>query len=186
MQTVCARGDLDHWDWARDLPADIEAWYRATRNQDIDVFWEGTIDYVDPTGRAWDWKTAGQAYQRWEKQRWDVQSSIYTTVLHQMGYTTMPATFIFGVMHKQEGTRDGFPYVRPAKTQMIEVQRHEAHTRWVTQQALGMVKFILRNGVDEPWPVNDQHALCSQKWCPFWDGCKGAHVSAADLFWRPE
>jgi hypothetical protein len=26
------------------------------------------------------------------------------------------------------------------------------------------------------WPMNDQHALCSPKWCPFWDGCKGSHV----------
>jgi hypothetical protein len=31
------------------------------------------------------------------------------------------------------------------------------------------------------WPMNDQHGLCSSKWCDYWSVCKGAHWNDSDL-----
>jgi len=28
------------------------------------------------------------------------------------------------------------------------------------------------------WLANDQHFLCSQRWCPVWDKCKGSYIGS--------
>jgi len=138
------------------------------------VWFEGTIDYVAPNNTVWDHKSASRKYQQWEKQRWAVQPSVYcAAAVHDGLVTQVPVKFFYDVM------------LRNGDTQIVELQRDIGHISFVRKQALSAAQFALRYGMDNPWPLNDQSALCSHIWCPFWDTCKGADMSGDELTWKP-
>lgn len=135
------------------------------------LHYSGTIDYVEPSGNIWDWKTAGRKYSQAEKQKQSVQASIYSTAVVKMGLAEgFPVSFKFGVMTKTANPEG----------QIVEVTRTSAHASWIETQARNIVASALRMGLDNTWPQVDQHNLCSEKWCPWWSICKGAHISALD------
>lgn len=135
------------------------------------LHFNGTMDYVDPDGNVWDWKTAGRKYNQYEKQRQSIQASVYTNAVVRLGLAQdFPVSFKFGVMTKT---------AKP-EGQIVEVVRTSAHATWVETQARNIVASALRMGHENPWPQVDQHNLCSEKWCPWWSICKGSHISDLD------
>jgi len=142
---------------------------------DYELWFEGTMDYLHKDG-IWDWKTAARKYSLSEKQSQDVQSSIYTFAGTKLGVLNDCSLFNFGVMIR----------VRDAYGQIITVNRTKAHTDFVIKQAMSAVAygFAMTNGTgiptDNRWLINDQHYLCSERWCPWWSVCKGAHISGSD------
>ena len=136
------------------------------------IYVSGTIDYVDNELGLVDWKTSSRQYKPWEKQRWNGQASLYTWAWTYLTYgfsvgeviPDEPVPFTFFVFEKPHGT-----------LQRVTVYRDEGDWDWMRLRCRNAVTLIEANL--EHWPVNDQHALCSPKWCPMWDHCKGHFVS---------
>jgi hypothetical protein len=126
--------------------------------------WNGTWDCLLPHAYMIDWKSAGRAYTPWERQRWAVQPTFYTEAARQMGLLPDKSEFRYVVFQK----RDKPP-------QIVPVYRDRRFTDHMVRQLWRIVD--LHDALpDGPWPINDQHALCSDKWCPYWSNCKGLSV----------
>jgi hypothetical protein len=139
----------------------------------LDIYLTGTADLVIPNDRIIDWKTAGQKYQRWEKQRWAVQPTVYTYAAARSGYfeNVDKVPFDFWVFQRGAAT---------LKPQHVSCWRDAGHWEWLKDQIRPMVMNVLQEAPtlwEEPWQKNDQSALCSSKWCPWWNTCKGKHMS---------
>lgn len=144
--------------------------------KDIEVRIIGTIDYVEPDGTIWDWKTAARKYSQNEKQKANIQSSVYALATHLMDGVELPLTFNFGVMTRANNSVG----------QVVPVQRTQAHCAWIKSQILSTVRMGLAMGLEDSWPQNDQGHLCSEKWCSWWSICKGSHLSEMENRWNPE
>lgn len=127
--------------------------------------WSGTWDLLLPHKHMKDWKTAGRAYQAWERQRWAVQPTFYTEAARQMGLLPEESEFRYVVFQKR----------KDKPVQVVPVYRTVAFTDHMVATLWRIVDLhdALPNG---PWPINDQHALCSEKFCPYWGECKGRYV----------
>jgi hypothetical protein len=142
---------------------------------DYDVRLTGTIDCLDlGTSTIWDWKHTGRDMKQWEKQRYSVQATVYSHAAVQAGILTYPVSFTF-------------TNARKFKTQevidIIPIQRTGHHALFLSAQVDDLIA-LHRSGVT-PWPRVDQHALCSEKWCPAWDTCKGAFLTDQQFRWKP-
>lgn len=138
--------------------------------QDYELWFEGTMDYFHPDG-IWDWKTAARKYFEPEKQSQNIQSSIYTKAAYEMGLIDYPAVFKFGVMIRNASSTG----------QIVSVTRTEAHGDWIVTQAKTLAQTVLMYNSTQHagrWLVNDQHNLCSQRWCPVWNKCKGSYIDS--------
>jgi len=150
-----------------DLPEDTSVPFDAQPA----VWLGGTIDYIDPDGVIWDWKTAGRKYSQGEKQRQSIQASAYAYACVENGWSpAYPVRFNYGVV------------TRTSKSvgQIVPVIRTEQHVDWFKHQVQSVLQSCLSLGLEQPWTANDQHGLCSEKWCPYWSICKGAHLSDID------
>jgi hypothetical protein len=137
---------------------------------DYELHFEGTMDYFHQES-IWDWKTAARKYYQAEKQSQNIQSSIYTKAAYEMGLIDYPATFKFGVMIRNASSTG----------QIVSVNRTEAHGNWIVEQATALARTVLmynNNTSGGRWLANDQHFLCSQRWCPVWDKCKGGYIGS--------
>lgn len=138
------------------------------------LFFEGTIDYIVPSAESgvvtiWDWKTSSRKYYEAEKQSRDVQSAVYVSAVVASGAADFPVGFKFGVM-----TRSG-----SSVGQVVSVLRSQEHYKWIVSQASSVVNgFLLSERFlpDGSWMRNDQHHLCSARWCPVWSKCKGSFL----------
>lgn len=126
----------------------------------------GTMDCFD--GRVRDWKTANQKYVAWEKQRWAVQPTVYSYAAVALGLAEWPVEFEYGVMMKRK---------TQVYAERIPVTRDVGHIEWLKRMLWRIVDLYELFGPDRAWPLNDQDVLCSDKWCPFWDRCKGRFVT---------
>jgi hypothetical protein len=150
-----------------DLPEDTSLPFDAQPS----VWLGGTIDYIDPNGVIWDWKTAGRKYSQGEKQRQSIQASAYAYACVENGWSpAYPVRFNYGVV------------TRTSKSvgQIVPVLRTERHVDWFKHQVQSVLQSCLSLGVETPWMANDQHGLCSEKWCPYWSICKGSRLSDID------
>jgi hypothetical protein len=149
-------------EWSFDVP--------LCRINGVEIFLTGTSDLVIPNVAVIDWKTAGREYQRWEKQRWAVQPSVYTYAAHYENlFDHQPIAFTFHV----------FTRGRAGDVQNVECWRGQEHWEWLRNQIGPLVTQLIDardRGWVGAWQMNDQHALCSDKWCPYWSSCKGAHM----------
>lgn len=148
------------------LGGDAEFFFRTPLGISIDgydVQIEGTMDYLDPDGNIWDWKTAKRIYNQKEKQKSAIQPTVYTTAVRNLGLAENP-TFTYGVMVRQEAP----------KSQIMSVTRTAEHTRWLQHYVKGAVTTALKSGYQDEWLMNDSSALCSSQWCSYWSVCKGA------------
>lgn len=164
-----------YWSWANDilpqLPDTIAIEHKFDvklyENDEFVIRLKGAMDFVgmehEDKPVIWDWKTANRSYEPWEKERWAIQPTIYTYALAQEYGEDKEYDFTFGVCLK---TRQD--------VQIVTVKRNIGHWNWLQQQVLSFVHLIR---ADLPiWPLRDQHALCSSKWCSVYASCKGAHV----------
>jgi len=128
----------------------------------------GTIDYDDELSGLGDWKTAGQKYQAWEKERWAIQPTVYTLAARIMGLESAKADrvpFTYYVMTKSGKVR----------TQTITVYRHQGHWDWLVEKCIAVSKLVEADL--QVWPKNDTSALCSPLYCGAWGTCKGKHYA---------
>lgn len=118
----------------------------------------GTMDYANGTILR-DWKTSGRGeYQKWQYERWAIQPTVYTWAWHQLTGDILPFEYV--IMHAKG-------------VQRFTVHRDETDFKWLHTKIANWEK--LWNAELDGWPVNDNHALCSAKWCPWWDDCKGSN-----------
>jgi hypothetical protein len=98
---------VDEWRTPRDQTEDtirnnFESWYWEVlpslqpkfvekefnvlldETEDRKIYLTGTIDWIDESGLIVDWKNPSRPYQRWEKVRWDNQSTVYTYAVASM------------------------------------------------------------------------------------------------------
>lgn len=168
------------WDYVYpDLKATvwIEQPFKFLVYEDDDrvIYWAGTVDYAEQ-GRIDDWKVSlnkdkfGTKFGQdgWEQKRWAIQPTVYCAAYHyEFGSCGEPLPeFRFVNLD-----------VRGREPQLLPITRTQADVDFLALQCFHVAEFIERQGVDHPWPLNDQHALCSPKWCLNWPGCKGAFVS---------
>ena len=136
----------------------------------VEVHLSGTIDYVaeTPDGiEVYDWKSGGnlEKYQDgygkkgWELRRWDIQSTVYTWAASQiLGEPVNDFTFV--AMHRTQ-----------PEHAVLSVQRGEPEWGFMKVQAIELATNII--AMPSAWQRNNQHALCSEKWCPNWHNCVG-------------
>jgi hypothetical protein len=138
---------------------------------DVELWLSGTIDYIEPDGTLWDWKTAARKYSQGEKQRQSIQGSAYACAAVQCGWADdYPIRFNYGVMTR----------AKKSVGQIVPITRTKQHVDWLIMQATNAVQSLMVIGTDKPWMANDQHGLCSEKWCPYWSICKGSRISDQD------
>jgi hypothetical protein len=135
------------------------------------VFLEGTSDFVPNHNSMWDWKTGGQPYRDREKQKYAVQGTVYTLAAVLGGMPNdieyrYPMDFTYGVMVRG---------VRKSNPQLLTVQRTQAHADFMIERVKSYLDLALNFTLERSWPRDDDHFLCSAKWCPWWVLCKGAH-----------
>lgn len=153
--------------------------FPAFEHRDWSVWFEGTCDLVPAVANSlWDWKSSGSQWKQRDKQRADVQATIYSlaAVNGCFGHDDFmwPMYFNFGVMVRRKG---------PASGHVVTVQRTADHARWVERRVRQFVDMFLDLGLDTQWPALDDHFLCSKKWCPWYEMCRGEHITAEhDLF----
>lgn len=134
----------------------------------------GTSDLVLPNmNMVWDWKTAGRAYDLWEKQRWAIQPTVYLYAAHHEGLIQFDDRGLLPFEYKvfMRGGKD----IREPET--YGVVRSQGNFDWLEKIVTNMVTMQLKMGTDTEWPLNDHGWHCSPKWCPFFATCKGEHVS---------
>ena len=145
-----------------DLPLDgarLEWGFRVPVVDDAErlIELDGTADYVRGS-HIMDWKTSGGGpYKAWEHERWNVQATAYTYALHQ--WDVRRPTFELVVMHAKG-------------VQRLPIQRGPEHWAWLKVKVADLARLI--EAEIPTWIKSDNHALCSSKWCPAWDVCKGA------------
>jgi len=135
---------------------------------EYELWFEGTMDYVHANG-IWDWKTAARKYSEHEKQSQNIQSAIYATAAQHLGLIQYAMSFNFGVMIRNASSTG----------QVVSITRTKSHEDWVIEQATSVINavMLLQGLPQERWIMNDQHHLCSERWCPVWSKCKGYYVA---------
>ena len=124
----------------------------------------GNPDYLDPFDRLWDWKSASSEYNAHEAANWAIQPTSYTFLASRT--TGRDIThFTYAVAVKPHGV-----------VQFIDTIRQDGEWAWLARVALGALGMC-RRMMDQEWPVVHTHYLCDPKWCPAWDGCRGAYLS---------
>lgn len=161
-----------HTEWQFDRKfADIPVKKFGKKAEDIPVYLAGTADLIWDN-MVWDWKSAGSEYRQWEKQRWDRQPDVYTWAAHDAGLIVPDSeglfTFEFKVFVRKAA---------PCDVQTVTVRRSPNHWLWLGDIISRLVNLAYNMGLDREWPLDDQHVLCSPKWCSYFDMCKGSRVS---------
>lgn len=167
-------GDIDFKsEWSFDLKfMDVEVKKHGKKAEVIPVYLAGQADLV-AGDRVYDWKTAGSEYKQWEYQRWGRQPDVYTWAASEAGL----------IQPDREGMYyfDFKVFVRRQEIRLpdtITVKRGPNHWDWLYVMVARLVNMWYNLGTDVGWPLDDQHVLCSPKWCEFWSGCKGALIDA--------
>lgn len=141
---------------------------------------KGTIDLLDGTYGPVDYKTTGdaRAYKRgrggeaWKLDRWAIQPTIYLYALWDGGYLSDVGPWEFMYLAFDFGSPE-------VELHSPVVRRQLADFVWAADKLVSYA-MLIEAGVPV-WPKQDNHALCSEKWCDWWSQCKG--VSYADAEW---
>ena len=144
--------------------------YATPDGRVVRVHGKGTADLVT-TGSVpvWDWKTAGQPYKQYEKQKTAHQPTMYAAAAVAAGLAEWPVRFNYGVM------------VRDRDHQTVPVIRDISHLHWLRSMIRPFINVALTTGTELHWPKNDTHYLCSDTWCPWFSVCKGAALAPHDI-----
>ena len=145
----------------------------------------GTADYVDPPGTDYDitdWKTSARKFTQRDKQATAIQPTVYAAAAVNGGFSHVtdrkfeyPIRWRYGIMVRGE---------RKATPQWVDVQRTSGSYGWLIDQLNVWVDMAEKMGVDGHWPRQDDHFLCSDRWCAWWSACKGARLSEPEVRWR--
>lgn len=146
---------------------------RGAEWQLVELWLEGCIDDIDPWG-LWDWKTGSSLRKyttdAWQLKRWAIQPTTYTWAVTQLGYDydeDSRVPFTFAAMERST-----------TRSAVVCLERGAEHWAFL-QRLCWHIVALVETGLGQ-WPLNDQHALCSDLWCPNWEHCKGAYVQLTD------
>lgn len=134
------------------------------------IFLSGTVDYAEATGLQ-DWKLTGNADKygkdAWKLRRFGIQPTVYATAAYELGLfpPDQPIRFNFVAM-PTTGSR----------IQVVDCYRSQQDVAWLKAQCVSIARHI-EGGTEDLWPLRDQSALCSPKWCTAWSNCKGKYIS---------
>lgn len=128
---------------------------------------EGTWDCDEgPSGRLWDWKTAGRKYEQWQVDRWYIQPSMYTLAKAlKTGDLVSEQTFSYGIALKKS---------KP-EAQILHTRRGPRQWAWLIElmwDAVAQYEQSRDVGIHVA-PRNDSGWWCSPEWCHHWSGCRG-------------
>jgi len=119
----------------------------------------GVLDLLEEGGRLTDWKTADRNVSDFAKEL-DLQFPGYSIFAKE--YTKQEATEcrkVFLIRNGKKPKLDEKPY--------LILERHRQWFREIAEAAWNAVQ-------GDAWlPARDGSWYCSEKWCPFWAGCKG-------------
>lgn len=161
----------DHDSYYVEHEFDVEFVTRPENKLIRQVRLAGTADIIDlQENRVLDWKSSGRAYQRWEKQRWAHQATVYTYAAAEEQLISANGDGLYRFDYRV--------FLRNNKVdepQELTVMRGPGQWAWVTSMVNNIADMMESDA--NQWPVRDDHALCGPKWCPIWNDCKGAFVS---------
>lgn len=127
-----------------------------------EVHLAGTPDYL-VRNVLWDWKSSARIWDKYETVNWDIQSSAYTWLASVTGERPVnDFTFVVGV-------------VPHGDLQIIDLRRESGDWLWLKRQMAQAVS-LMEVMPNREWPTNHQHWLCSARWCPHWDTCRGPYT----------
>lgn len=131
------------------------------------IYLAGTVDYADMLGLK-DWKLTGNRdkYTRdaWKLKKYALQPTVYAAAAYELGLYDRSEVVPFEFVALPTGGQ------RPIR---VLCERTMEHMGWLRQQCVSVAEHI--EAGQPRWPLRDQSALCSPKWCGVWDQCKGAH-----------
>jgi hypothetical protein len=164
-------GDELHSETSFHLPfCTVPVKKHGKKAEDVPVFLAGTMDLVY-ANRVYDWKTAGSEYKQWEYQRWGRQPDVYTWAAAQLGLVQPDSDGLYYFDFKV--------FVRRQEIRLpdtVTVKRGPNHWAWLEVMVNRLVNMWYNLGTEVGWPLDDQHVLCSDRWCPFWSQCKGVLI----------
>jgi len=166
--------------WGRDIypkvplvgVTEVDFAFQAGIHQGRRYGFRGCVDYPTHYG-IYDWKFPAKVYKRWEKQKYDLQASIYTAagVAGALPFEyDWPASFTFGITTRQD----------EPKGELVSVTRTYNHYEWVKHHAKVLIDMIVTMGMERPWPLRQEDWLCSAKWCGNYHECRGLFITPAD------
>ena len=122
----------------------------------------GYIDAIQHDMTPVDFKTAGRKWTQ-DKADHSLQATMYIAMMYANGLiTSLPAKFEFHIFTKTKN-----PEVQILKTW------RDAQDLIELYNLIGIVWDAIEQGVFVP---NSGTWLCSQKYCDFWDRCKGGMI----------
>jgi hypothetical protein len=124
----------------------------------------GAIDCVDRNLGIIDWKTAGSPHKVWEKERYEVQPTVYVWAWNKMHATNIDHMRYVVFVHNKG-------------VQEYTVAPKEGAVDWLAFKALGAARHV-ESGLPV-WATNDSGWWCSAKWCAAYEDCKGLFVKEA-------
>ena len=141
------------------MPATVQEFFNLETNAGYDLF--GTMDLVEENGTVVDTKTSRLKYDEAAVSR-NFQATLYDFAYESL--RKVPAKgFRFDVLIK--------PTVTKGPTlQQVEGKVTQADREWLFDGIHNVHKAI-QAGVALPAPEGSWY--CSQKWCGYWDQCKG-------------
>lgn len=172
-ETLLTASNTPKVEWNFDLPfTEVAVKKHGKKAETVPIYLAGTADIIHDN-MVWDWKTAGSEYRRWEYQRWGRQPDVYTWAAATSGLIVPNSDGIYRFDFKVF-VRNNDPALG---CQTVTVERSANSWSWLNEIINRLVNFMYNMGLDREWPLDDQHVLCSPKWCTFFDMCKGSHVS---------
>lgn len=171
---LCYSGEIEFVsEWSFDLKFTEVEVGKGKKKEIIPVYLAGTADLICG-GRVYDWKTAGSEYKQWEYQRWGRQPDVYTWAAAESGLIKPDRDglyyFDFKVFLRRQEIR---------LPDTITVKRSANHWEWLRVLVHRVVTMQYALGLDQGWPLDDQHVLCSDRWCEFFTQCKGQLINPA-------
>lgn len=144
-------------------PLDVEAQFDLPIYSDAfrEIRLRGAIDCVDRNLGIIDWKTAKNPHKVWEKERYEVQPTVYVWAWNKLQ----------GTHHDQMRY---VVFVHNKGVQEYTVKLKEGATDWLAFKCLSAARHV-ESGLPV-WALNDSGWWCAPKWCSAYDACKGAFV----------
>lgn len=161
-------------EWEFDLPFRTVNVKRSGRTTlEIPVWLAGTADVLfNNQSMLWDWKTSGSEYRGWEFQRWGRQPDVYTWAAAQQELLEPGDNGLYRFDFKVFVRRS-----EPTDPQTVTVYRSPNNWEWLGKIVERLVNMIYLVDLDSEWPLDDQHVLCSPKWCSHFASCKGMFIN---------
>lgn len=161
-----------------DGQAEVKFQFDAFEYRDWVIGFQGMCDWVPDRGNLiWDWKTSGRDYLQKSKQKEAVQPTVYTLAAINGCFGrefAWPIEFHYGIALRLK---------TKARGQIVTVERRQGHADWLYRRVKTFVDLFLDVGLDRPWSMTDNWALCSERWCPQYGDCRGKNISREmDLF----